>query len=84
MTVLTNALFAGEPGGGKPNSYSERTDFTLPNTKMSGSISSRYHEEGGPGDNREYVPVDIPAAMTAADYFGNRDPVLEAVLAYRD
>lgn len=84
MDLQTNALFAGEPGGGKPNSYSERTDFTLPNTKMVGSISSRYHEEGGPGDDREFVPVDIPVEMTSADYFGNRDPVLDAVLAYRD
>jgi len=84
MEKETNALFAGEPGGGKPNSYSEFTAFTLPNSKMTGSISSLYHEEGGPGDTRDFVPMDIPVALTSADYSANRDPVLDAVLAYKD
>ncbi len=83
MEKQTEALFAGEPGGGKPNSYSEFTEFSLPNTGMSGSISSRWHEEGGPGDTREYVPVDIPVAVMSADFFANHDPVLDAVLSYR-
>src|SRR6185436_19714420 len=83
MERQTHAIFVGEPGGGKPNSYSERTNFSLPNSGMRGSISSRYHEEGEPGDTREYVPVYVSVPPTAADYFGKHDSVLEAVLAYK-
>ena len=83
MEKKTNAIFAGEPGGGKPNSYSERTNFTLPITGMHGSISSRYHEEGGPGDTREFIPVSIPVPPTASDFFGKRDSVVAVVLAYK-
>lgn len=83
MERQTEVIFAGEPGGGRPNSYSERTDFALPITGMTGSISSIFHEEGEPGDTRAFVPVDIPMSPTAADYFANRDPVLDAILEYK-
>lgn len=78
----TAALFAGEPGGGKPNSYGEFNAFTLPHSGMSGSISSRWHEEGEPDDTREFLPVDIAVPFISRDYFASRDPVLAAVLAY--
>lgn len=82
MERNTNALFAGVPGGGKPNSYSEFNAITLPNSGMTGSISSLWHQEGTPDDTRDYVPVDIPAQLTSDDYFADRDPVLDAVLAH--
>lgn len=84
MERETNALFAGEPGGGKPNSYSEYNGFTLPNSQMRGSVSSLFHQEGEPDDTREFLPVDIPISVTSRDYFSGRDPVLEAVLAYKN
>ena len=68
--------------GGKPNSYGEFNAVTLPNSGMAGSISSRWHEEGAPDDTRDCVPMDIPVELASQDFFANRDPVLEAVLAY--
>ncbi len=82
MERNTNALFAGTPGGGKPNSYGEFNAFTLPNSGMTGSISSRWHEEGTPEDTRDHIPVDIPVQTNSTEFFTNQDPVLEAVLAY--
>ena len=94
MELNTNVLFAGEPSGGKPNSYGEHNPFTLTHSKLTGSISTRFHqedgsistrelEEGETGDAREFLPMDIPVPTLAADYFAGRDPVLEAVFAYR-
>ena len=80
MEAATNVTFVGEPGRGKPNSYSEYNDFHLKHTGVSGSISSLFHQEGKPDDTREYIDVHIPAPLTAQDYFTNRDPYLQAIL----
>ena len=83
MDRNTNALFVGEPSGGKPNSYGEHNPFTLTHSKLTGSISTRFHEEGEPGDTRDSVRMDISVPTLAAEYFAGRDPVLEAVFAYQ-
>ena len=80
MERRTNALFAGEPGAGKPNSYSETGPFELPNSGLNGSLSALFHQEGDPDDDRMQIDVDIPAAIKYADYVANRDPFLDAVL----
>ncbi len=84
MERATEVLFAGEPGGGKPNSYSEHNEVFLPNSKLEGSVSSLFHEEGEPDDAREYVDVDFPVPYTSRDYLDGRDPVLERLLAEID
>lgn len=82
MERRTKALIAGEPGAGKPNSYSETGPYELPNSGLSGSLSALFHEEGEPDDDRPWVDVDIPAVITYDDYQSNRDPFLDAVLAH--
>jgi hypothetical protein len=82
MERRTNALFAGEPGAGKPNSYSETGPYKLPNSGLEGSLSALFHQESDPEDVRPWVDVDIPAKITYADYAANRDPFLDAVLAH--
>jgi hypothetical protein len=47
---------------------------------VGGSISNRYHETI-PGDTRMFIPPDIPFELSSADYFANRDPLLELVRA---
>ena len=44
-------------------------------------IATRYHEKS-PGDDRLEMVPQVPVAFTAADYFGHRDPVLDAALAH--
>ena len=78
----TGVLFAGEPGRGKPNSYSEFGPFELPNTGLRGSLSTHYHQEGEPLDPRDRVDVDLPASLSYKDFRDGRDPALEAVLAH--
>lgn len=78
----TEVLFAGEPGRGKPNSYSEYGPFKLPNTGLRGSLSIEFHQESEPLDPRAYVDVDLPAPLSYADFREGRDPALEAVLAH--
>lgn len=82
MEKNTNVLFVGEPGRGKPNSYSEHNDFLLTHTGLTSSVSSLFHEEGEPDDPREFIDVDISVPLTSSDFFSNRDPVLERILEY--
>jgi len=81
MERQTHVLFAGEPGSGKPNSYSEYNGIGLPNSGLRGSVSSLWHEEGLPEDTRAYIDVDFAVPTFSRDWFENRDPVLDAVLA---
>ena len=61
----------------------EENGITLPWSRASGSISNRYHESI-PGDRRVGIEPDLELARSSADYFGDRDPLLEAVRqAYR-
>lgn len=76
----TAALFAGEPSSSRPNFVGEENAVVLPWSGARGSISNRYHETI-PGDTREWIAPDFPFELAAADYFANRDPLLELVLA---
>ena len=76
----THAIFAGEPSSSKPNFVGEEEAVTLPWSGAIGSISDRYHETI-PGDTRQWIEPEIKVSPTSADYFANRDALLEKVLA---
>lgn len=75
----TKAIFAGEPSSSSPNFVGEENGFTLPFSGAMGSISNRYHENF-PGDKRKWIEPALRLSISSKDYFGNRDPLLEAVL----
>ncbi len=77
---MTSALFVGEPSSSRPNSVGEDTELLLPWSGFTGSMASRYFQDSDPLDDRVWIPMDMPVALSSADYFGNRDPVLDAVL----
>jgi len=77
----TQALFAGEATGGRPNHYAGSTTITLPNSGIEVWVSTEYYEFSTPDDERAWLAPDLAVTLTAADYFAGRDPVLEAVLA---
>ncbi|HEX6128325.1 MAG TPA: hypothetical protein VF071_04805 [Candidatus Limnocylindria bacterium] len=82
LEQATHATFAGEPMGGGLNFWNDVTwielpDFPLP---MRLAISTRYWEMAEPDDPRLSIEPDLPMAVTAADYFAGRDPLLEAAL----
>jgi len=78
-----NAIFIGEPTGGKPNSPGDETFFTLPYSKISVIFSNVYWESGWPDDARWAIAPDIYTPRTFAQYVHGDDPAMDAVLAYR-
>lgn len=81
----TNALLVGEATGGAPNQYGDTERVTLPNHPgVLVLVSTRYHEFGGPADERLTHEPDVPVGLSSEDYFGHRDPVLDAALRFRD
>lgn len=77
----TNAKFVGEPSSSRPNFTGEETQVMLPYSGFVISISNRYWQESQPTDNRPWIPMDMPAALTFEAYSEGRDPALEAIFA---
>jgi hypothetical protein len=74
----TDAIFVGEPTGGKPNHYGEVKSFELPNNKITVRYSSKYFKNYDK-DMDTLVP-DKNIELTIEDYINNVDPVLEYIL----
>src|ERR1044071_8026113 len=68
------AVLAGEPTGGKPNSYGDQRSFQLPNSRLTVFHSTKYFDLV-PGDPPALAP-DIAVTITSNDFFARRDPVL--------
>jgi tetratricopeptide (TPR) repeat protein len=82
LEVHTNTLFVGEPPGGRPNHYGDATTITLPHSGLEVRISQYLWQDSTPYDRRPWVAPDLPAPPTFAAYRANRDPALEAILAW--
>jgi hypothetical protein len=78
----TEAIFVGEPTGSCPNFVGESIPVALPYSKMKGTISDLYWQRSVAMDYRTWIPPTIFAPPTFADYRDNRDPALDAILAY--
>jgi tetratricopeptide (TPR) repeat protein len=79
----TNAIFAGEPTGSSPNFVGESIRVQLPYSKMQGSISDLYWQSSVAMDYRTWIAPLLYAPPSFVLYKENRDPALEAILAYR-
>jgi hypothetical protein len=87
VTVIerdTNAILIGENSGGAPNLYGDAWTVSLPNSSLMVRISTRYHEFGDADDPRLTHEPHVRIALTSADYFGQRDPVLYAALDHHE
>jgi hypothetical protein len=80
LDTWTDAVFVGEPSGSRPNAIGESTFSILPYSGLRAGISSRYHQESYPGDDRKWIAPDVPLGLESSDYFANRDPILDTVL----
>jgi hypothetical protein len=74
----TRAMLVGEPIGENPNGWSENDEFTLPNSGLQVSYSTKYYTFA-PGEtlirpDREIVP-------TWEEFRDGRDPVLEWIVS---
>jgi hypothetical protein len=72
------AKLIGEPTGGRPNWYGEVTGFTLPNSALLVSLSTRF--VALPAHTGTAIAPDVPVEFRAADFFAERDPYLETAL----
>jgi tetratricopeptide (TPR) repeat protein len=80
----TNAIFAGEPTGSSPNFVGETIAVNLPYSKMAGSISDLYWQNSVAMDYRVWIAPQIYAPPSFALFRTNRDPAMEAIMAYRE
>jgi len=78
----TRVIFVGEPTASGPNHYGENAGVRLPNSGLTVSVSSLWWQYSDPRDDRPWIAPEIPARQSAAGYAANRDPALEAILAY--
>jgi hypothetical protein len=81
---FSDVIFVGEPSGAKPNSYGDESPTTLPFSRIQGGFSSVYWQLSSPRDERSWIAPQVPVQLTAKDYFMNRDPAMETVLALID
>ena len=77
----TDAVFVGEDLGASPNLYGDTVTTTLSHSGLSFRVAARYWEKSTADDPRITIEPDIEVLLSSADYFADRDPVLEAILA---
>jgi hypothetical protein len=79
----TTAIFAGQPMAGGLNFWNDVQLVRLPHypIPMQVGVSTRYWQFASADDPRLSIEPDLPLPNLSSDYFGDRDPVLEAVLA---
>ncbi len=75
------AVLIGEPTGGKPNHFGEIQSFTLPNSKLVVSHSTKWFQRFD--EDLDAVYPDVPVEVESADFFAGNDPVLKAALGYK-
>lgn len=80
----TGAIFVGEPTGSSPNFIGEDNAFELPYSKLKANVSDLYWQSSWPDDYRQWIAPLIYTPPTFEAYRANRDPAMEAILAYRN
>jgi len=75
---LTDALFVGEPTGGKPNTHGDESPVVLPYSGLHAGLSAVFWQHSHPRDARLGIAPDVPVALTSEAYFAGHDPVLDA------
>jgi len=79
----TRVIFVGEPTGASPNHYGENGAIALPHSGLEISVSILWWQYSAPFDDRPWIAPDIPARLGSEHYVSNRDPAVEAALAYK-
>ncbi|WBW97501.1 S41 family peptidase [Oceanirhabdus sp. W0125-5] len=74
----TNAVFYGEPTGGKPNHYGEVKGFSLPGKSLYVTYSTKFFKHSIE-DTSTFIP-DIIIEPSIESYIDEKDPVLEFIL----
>ncbi|HET9040578.1 MAG TPA: hypothetical protein VFN40_10430 [Gemmatimonadales bacterium] len=78
----TGAIFVGEPTASRGNAYGDSYRIRLANSGVTVRVSTLYWQLSDPRDTREWTPPEVATDLTFEDYRRNRDPALEAALAW--
>ncbi len=73
----TNAIFVGEPTGGRPNGFGDSRKIILPSSGLTVRVSSLYHQESDPRDSRDSIPPHLTVSASSADFIAHRDLALQ-------
>lgn len=76
---FTDAVFVGEPTGGRPNTHGDESHVILPYSGLHVGLSASYWQQSHPRDGRQWIAPEIPVSLSSGDYFGNRDPVMRTL-----
>lgn len=82
LEKYTDAIFVGEPTGGKVNSYGDSRKIVLPRSGITVRVSSLWWQ-GDERDRRPWTAPQVAADLTFADYRANVDPALETSLHWK-
>jgi hypothetical protein len=77
----TEAMFVGEPTGGRPNSYGDADRLETPNFGLLLMVSRWPWSARLPWDDRPWIAPQLAVPSTFADWRERRDPALAAALA---
>lgn len=80
ITKNTHPILVGEPSGSKPNHIGEAGWFQLPYSGLMGLVSTQFHQDSKPEDNRKWIAPHIPVSLTSTNYFNGYDKVLNTIM----
>lgn len=81
---FAGALLVGEDTGGNPDSFGDIANYTLPNSGIAGSVSTKQFSPFAPGVKAPSVAADIRVYRDSADVFARFDPILFKVFSLKD
>ncbi len=71
----------GEPSAAGLNHFGDPTSRSYARTGMRLSVSTLRHQLSTSDDISEFIPVDVPAAFSFAEFKTGRDPAVDRILA---
>jgi hypothetical protein len=75
----TNAVFVGEPTGGRPNGFGEARKIVLPSSGLTVRVAQLYWQKSDPRDRRDAIPPHLGVAATSADFIAHRDLAMQTI-----
>lgn len=84
LEKYTEVTFVGEPTAENVNFFGDTKTETLPESKLSFNLSWLWWQNLDPRDKRKATSPALATDMSYADYAGNNDPAMNAVLQNRN
>jgi tetratricopeptide (TPR) repeat protein len=84
LEIHTNAIFIGEPTGGRPNHYGSGGALFLPNSNVRVRHARVYFQNSDPSDNRAWIPPEVYAPRSVVAELAGRDDALAAAVGWQE